>query len=73
MAVLENAVTLRVSNADKAEFRELAERLRKSQSETIRLLVRETLAILREKDAKNEQSKNIRAKAGLLSKRMESS
>ena len=56
MAVSENAITIRVSNEDKAAFVELARRLDKNRSEAFRMIVRTTLEILHEADAKKERA-----------------
>ncbi len=40
---------------DRAALRELAARLQRNQNETIRVLVRETLAILKEQDLQKEE------------------
>jgi len=43
-------VGMRFSASDKAALKELATRLQRNQSETLRALVRETLLILKEQD-----------------------
>lgn len=43
-------VIARFSDPDKAALRELAARLQRSQSDVLRVLVRETLVILQEQD-----------------------
>lgn len=48
------SLAVRLDPAEKAMLKELAARLRRSQTETIRVLVREALAILKEQDAKLE-------------------
>jgi hypothetical protein len=63
MALSENVITVRVSHLDKAAFKEIANRLQMSQSETLRLLVRETLAVIQERDEKNK-SQAARARSG---------
>ena len=50
-------VVIRMNDPDKAALLELATRLQRNQSETVRVLVRETLAVLKEQDAKKEQQK----------------
>lgn len=47
-------IALRFNELDKAALIELTERLQmKSRNETVRVLVRETLAILKERDAQD--------------------
>ena len=53
----ENKVVIRVSNLEKQDFQELADRLQMKPSQAIRLLVRETLAVIRENE-KNTNKKN---------------
>jgi hypothetical protein len=48
------SVGIRFNELDKAQLRELAARLNMSQSNVLRGLVRETLAILKEQDAKTK-------------------
>ena len=48
------AIAMRLDPVDKAMLKELAARLKRSQTETVRVLVRETLAILKEQDAKEK-------------------
>ena len=43
-------VAIRFGELDKAALKELATRLERSQSDTLRILVRETLAVLKERD-----------------------
>ena len=43
---------IRLKPIEKADLLELAQRLKLNQTDTIRVLVRETLAILKEQDAK---------------------
>lgn len=50
MAVCETAVSYRMSRDDRELFRELATRLQKKESEAVRLIVREAVKILRERD-----------------------
>ena len=57
MAISPN-VAVRFGELDKAALKELAQRLQRNQSDTLRLLVRETLATLKERDA-HEQNKMI--------------
>ena len=45
-------VAVRFGELDKAALKELAKRLQRNQSDTLRLLVRETLAVLKENDGK---------------------
>jgi len=45
------SLALRLAPVDKAALVELAARLQRSQTDTVRVLVRETLAILKEQDA----------------------
>ncbi len=51
----ETSVLVRMSLPDRAALRELATRLQRNQNETIRVLVRETLAILKEQDLQKEE------------------
>jgi len=51
------SVAIRLNDPDKAALRELAKRLQRNQSETVRVLVRETLAILREQDVRGDLQK----------------
>jgi hypothetical protein len=44
-------VAVRFGELDKQALRELARRLQRNQSDTLRILVRETLAVLEERDA----------------------
>jgi len=44
-------VAVRFCELDKAALRELAQRLQRNQSDTLRILVRETLAVLKEREA----------------------
>ena len=48
---------IKFNHVDRAALRELATRLDRSQSATVRILVRETLEVLKERDAKNEQKR----------------
>lgn len=52
MTTMKTNTAFRLSPSDKAAFRELAQRLQRNQSDTLRVLVRETLAILKEQDAR---------------------
>lgn len=47
-------VAVRFDAFEKAALREVAERLHRNQSQTLRELVREALAVLREKDLQKE-------------------
>lgn len=60
MAICETAVSYRMSRADRLIFRELATRLQKKESEAVRLVVRETVAILREQDEPKQQDNPAR-------------
>jgi hypothetical protein len=51
----ETSVLVRMSLPDRAALRELATRLQRNQNETIRVLVRETLAILKEQEMQKEE------------------
>jgi len=67
MSISENLIAVRVSNDDKQAFMELAKRLQRTQSETLRLLVRETLAVIQERDEKNKsQSTRGTSAAGVV-------
>lgn len=46
-------VALRLNELDKAALVELSNRLQMNQSQTIRVLVRETLAVLKEREAQS--------------------
>lgn len=50
-------VAIRFNAPDRQALKELARRLQRNQSDTVRLLVRETLAVLKEQD-KAEKSNN---------------
>jgi len=52
-------VALRCSELDKAALRELAARLQRNPSDTVRVLVRTTLEVLKEQDAKAAGSNQI--------------
>lgn len=55
------SVGIRFSKLDKAALVELASRLEMNQTQTVRTLVRETLAVLKEREAAlitNQSSKN---------------
>ena len=58
MAVSETTIGLRVSQDDKAMLRELADRLQRNQSETVRMLVRGALDVIREQDQRNLSTVN---------------
>ncbi len=47
-------VALRFNELDKAALVELANRLQMNRTETIRVLVREALAVLKEREAQNQ-------------------
>jgi hypothetical protein len=47
---------IRLSESDQAMFRELAERLHRSQADAIRIIVREALEVMKEKD---QEAKNV--------------
>jgi hypothetical protein len=47
-------VAIRFGELDKAALRELAQRLQRNQSDTLRILVRETLAVLKEREAQSK-------------------
>lgn len=47
-------VAVRFSELDKQALMELAARLQRNQSDVLRILVRETLNVLREQDAQRE-------------------
>ena len=47
-------VAVRFGKLDKAALMELAQRLQRNQSDTLRILVRETLAVLKERDAQDQ-------------------
>jgi hypothetical protein len=49
-------VVVRFNKLDKAALVELSERLQRNQSETLRVLVRETLAVLKEREAQQAQA-----------------
>lgn len=51
----ETGVLVRLSLSEKAALRELATRLQRNQNETVRVLIRETLAILKEQDLQKEE------------------
>ncbi len=55
MANETTGVLVRMNLIDRAALRELAARLQRNQNETIRVLVRETLAILKEQDLQKEE------------------
>ncbi len=55
MANETTSVLVRMNLIDRAALRELAARLQRNQNETIRVLVRETLAILKEQDLQKEE------------------
>ena len=55
-------VSMRFDELDKAALVELAARLRRSQTEVLRGLVRESLAILKEQDVKAESK--VKRKSG---------
>ncbi len=57
MANETTGVLVRMNLIDRAALRELAARLQRNQNETIRVLVRETLAILKEQDLQKEEKK----------------
>lgn len=50
MATSKPSVAMRFDKLDKAALVELASRLQMSQTQTVRVLVRETLAILKERE-----------------------
>ncbi len=54
MANETTGVLVRMNLIDRAALRELAARLQRNQNETIRVLIRETLAILKEQDLQKE-------------------
>ena len=51
------SLLIKFNHIDRAALRELAARLERSQSATVRILVRETLAVLREQDIKRDPQK----------------
>jgi len=55
MANNETGVLVRMSMLDKAALQELATRLQRNQNETIRVLIRETLAVIKEQDLQKEE------------------
>ncbi len=59
MANETTGVLVRMNLIDRAALRELAARLQRNQNETIRVLVRETLAILKEQDLQKEEKTPI--------------
>jgi hypothetical protein len=46
-------LSLRFSNEDKAALAEVAERLRMNKTQTVRVLVREMLVVLRKRESQN--------------------
>ncbi len=55
MANETSSVLVRMNLINRAALRELAARLQRNQNETIRVLVRETLSILKEQDLQKEE------------------
>lgn len=51
----DTSILVRLSLPEKAALRELATRLQRNQNETVRVLIRETLAILKEQDLQKEE------------------
>ena len=54
---IQNALAMRLNPLEKASLRELANRLQRSQTQVVRDLVMQTLAILKEQDAAQAQPK----------------
>ena len=51
----DTSILVRLSLPDKAALKELATRLQRNQNETIRVLIRETLSILKEQDLQKDE------------------